>query len=1271
MTHLPNRVQKNITCNYCGPQKPAAADVSKKLLFPSINARINGSAGKEFVHNFNPTANGNTCNGSRKMSAVSDHNILIDFTEDLLWSVSCDLKLITANHAFIEYLKDSAGIMVKPGDEIPLKSAFPPEIQAFWESCYRRALSGESFKEELFTPDLINRKAFWSEIIFNPIHTGGSIAGVACFSRNITERKTAEDRLKKALEEKNTILERIDDGFFAVDSDSVVTYWNKRAEMLLAVKRENIIGKKLHDVFSGSSINPFYNNYQKAIAENTTLHFTEFSIRTGKWFAVSAYASDNGLSVYFKDVTEQKTVEEKTKKSELRYRSLIEHATDAICITDASLRFMDFNESCCTMFGYSREELLKLYMPDVLFADDIAANPIKTESIQDGSTINTERRIKRKDGSSLLIELSCKMIEDGSIIIFGRDISERRKAEQLMKESEAKYRAFFESSMDGILLTVTDGEILSANPAACEIFKMTEEEICAAGRFGVADMTDPRLFSLIEERRRTGRVKGELTLLRKDGSKFEAELTSAVFTDSYGQKRTSMIVRDISERKKTEESLKESELRYRLLNEQATDAICITDAAMRFIDINPYGYEMLGYTREEALQLSLPDILFKEDLAGNPIKNKELKPGKTTRNERRIKRKDGSYLTMEVSTKLLEDGRMIMFGHDVSENKKAAQLIIESEAKYRTLFEQNMAGVYQSTPDGVIVNCNHAFAKMLKYDSPAELHKINASELYFSAADRIDFTDTVLSHKKLNYYESVLKCKDGSPLYIIENISLQKDASTGQELFNGIMLDITEKKQAEMLLKESNERFNLISMATNDMVWDWDLLTNKVYRSKEGWKKLLRTGDNETESDDIQNWDDRIHPDDKEKVKQITTQILTPESQKDFYEIECRVRRDDDTYVYVHDRGYIMRNNEGKAIRLIGATQDITKRKEAELQVAKSELRFRSLVQNCTDIICIFNDRGYFIYSNPAIKKMLGYKPEDTIEKNAFSFIHPQDESKLKDCLAQMKPGKYLEMPPFRFKNKAGEWRWLETKITDMSTSPEVMGYVFNSKDITDNVLLEKELEKERLAKQKEITDAVISAQERERQELGAELHDNVNQILAGSLLYLGLAKKELDTAHPYLNETDNLINTAIEEIRNLSHSLIAPSMHESEFLDAMKSIIDATQKTSGITVQLLACGFDESSIPDKLKLTIYRIVQEQISNILKHASASNVIVHLVKDNEKTLLSIKDDGVGFDTSKKPNGVGLMNIKTRASLFNGDIRIISSPGNGCELKVLFN
>jgi signal transduction histidine kinase len=225
--------------------------------------------------------------------------------------------------------------------------------------------------------------------------------------------------------------------------------------------------------------------------------------------------------------------------------------------------------------------------------------------------------------------------------------------------------------------------------------------------------------------------------------------------------------------------------------------------------------------------------------------------------------------------------------------------------------------------------------------------------------------------------------------------------------------------------------------------------------------------------------------------------------------------------------------------------------------------------------------------------------------------------------------------------------------------------------NITEKVFLERELEKERLIKQHEITEAVISAQEQERQELGSELHDNITQILAGSRLYLGLVKTELKEEHPYLIETDNLIKSAIDELRNLSHSLIPPSLNESELLEALHHIIEITQLASGIQISLDAPDFKETLTSDKLKLTIYRIVQEQLHNITKYASASKVNIRLVQHKEKIVLSIKDDGVGFDTEIKAKGVGLMNIKTRAALFNGEMRIISTPGNGCELSVCFN
>jgi PAS domain S-box-containing protein len=234
-----------------------------------------------------------------------------------------------------------------------------------------------------------------------------------------------------------------------------------------------------------------------------------------------------------------------------------------------------------------------------------------------------------------------------------------------------------------------------------------------------------------------------------------------------------------------------------------------------------------------------------------------------------------------------------------------------------------------------------------------------------------------------------------------------------------------------------------------------------------------------------------------------------------------------------------------------------------------------------------------------------------------------------------------------------------------------IFGLVLALTDITERKLLENQLERERMEKQLEITNAVITAEENKRQEIGRELHDNIQQILASARLFLSVIDKNdiSELGYSYLQQTQQMISSAIDEIRNLSHSMITPFIEKTTLKEAIENIIFNTTSSSGIKFCLEAIGLDEDKLSEKLQLTIYRIIQEQFNNILKYSKASSAWVKIVQDNEKLTLTIKDNGIGFDTSKKTSGIGLMNIKTRASLFNGEVSIRSSPGKGFELSVI--
>lgn len=249
---------------------------------------------------------------------------------------------------------------------------------------------------------------------------------------------------------------------------------------------------------------------------------------------------------------------------------------------------------------------------------------------------------------------------------------------------------------------------------------------------------------------------------------------------------------------------------------------------------------------------------------------------------------------------------------------------------------------------------------------------------------------------------------------------------------------------------------------------------------------------------------------------------------------------------------------------------------------------------------------------------------------------------------------------------------WYDIRLFPIpNDDKDIFGLVLACTDITERKLLENQLERERLEKQLEITNAVITAEENERQEIGRELHDNIQQILVSSRLFLSMVKKNdiSESGYSYLQQTNQMIWSAITEIRNLSHSMIAPFMDKTTLKEAIETLISNTTGASGIKITMETTGLDEEKLSEKLRLTVYRIIQEQFNNILKYSKAFLVLLKIVQDNENLSLLIKDNGAGFDMSKKTAGIGLMNIKARASLFNGEVSIHSSPGQGFELYVM--
>lgn len=309
-----------------------------------------------------------------------------------------------------------------------------------------------------------------------------------------------------------------------------------------------------------------------------------------------------------------------------------------------------------------------------------------------------------------------------------------------------------------------------------------------------------------------------------------------------------------------------------------------------------------------------------------------------------------------------------------------------------------------------------------------------------------------------------------------------------------------------------------------------------------------------------------------------------------------------------------------------------------------------------------------FIHISAACVKLYGYGPADFLADRQLwsTIIYPSDWNAgpvFERNNWNAKPSTYR----YRIIHSDGSLRWMETILVPAFDQDGVPGRIDGiCHDITERIALETKLAAEIKQKQREITAAVITAQENERYFLGEELHDNINPILSTARLYIDCVLSGDERLPHLLSESKIFIGTAINEIRNLSKSLIPPSLGEIGLAEAIEDMIDNIRAVNKLHLLTEFGDIDEHLLNSNLKLTIFRIVQEQVNNILKHANARNVWVQLHCRADKLQLRIKDDGVGFDMQHKRNGVGLQNITSRTELCNGTVAIYSSPGNGCEL-----
>ncbi len=308
-------------------------------------------------------------------------------------------------------------------------------------------------------------------------------------------------------------------------------------------------------------------------------------------------------------------------------------------------------------------------------------------------------------------------------------------------------------------------------------------------------------------------------------------------------------------------------------------------------------------------------------------------------------------------------------------------------------------------------------------------------------------------------------------------------------------------------------------------------------------------------------------------------------------------------------------------------------------------------------------------------KRVFGYQVENALIPQTFweSCIHTDDKERVLTGVHDIitAGSSSLWEDKYRFKAANGSYRYVHDRAHIVyDEDGRATRMIGATADITENVLLEKKLIKTRLNRQREITDAVFIAQENERAAIGTELNENLNQLLVAAKWNIEVAKNDPSKKDACLKNSTNYLNQVIGEIKRIYKTLVIPDIRVVGLFDNIQNLILDINQEQAVNFSFYEDGIDlEEDLGKNIQLDIFRMVQEQMHNIIIHANATHAIIRLIKHDNKIILLISDNGKGCNKSTENKGVGIINIISRAELYNGFVSVISKPGAGYTLEVV--
>jgi PAS domain S-box-containing protein len=1154
----------------------------------------------------------------------------------------------------------------------------------------------------LFRNKCADGRYIWFEGSATNLLQEDNIRGIVCNLRDVTERIHNEEKLRASEERYRQTLDNMIEGVQIIGYDLKYKYVNRALASQAHTTPDRLTGFTMMERFPGIEHTEVYRKIEECLVERQPFQMeNKFDLPDGEslWTELSIQPVPEGVFILSVDISDKMKAAQALKEEQHKLAAIADSSPGLIYSfqlgPDGSMRFLYASSAMEDMFGYGLDFINKDVsglLSNTLKEDQELFLESMRKSAATLSPWNLEFRFRNPKKGMIWIEGNSipNKDADGTITWHGvlMDVTERKRIQEKISEQSAQLKTLSDN-LPGVMIFQLAGDSFENRRftyVSSEVTRLT-------GRTPDEVIADPSLLynlilpedlplimlaekmsyesqSVFNEEVRFKDYKGDIRWLNIVSTPRKTESGSLVWDGFH---------LDITERKQAENAIRESETRYRTLVEQAFDGILFYDINGRILECNNSGANTIGYTREELLQMNVTDLFFDQDLQLRPLEIPSVTEENQIFDFRTMRRKDGTSVEIELVTRLLPDGRYLAVGRDITDQAKA----LSQQNLLSSIVNSTDDAILSTDINGLVTSWNKGAEQIFGYSADEMIGK-DHRELWpeIKNDQEMEIMEKIYHGELLQHYETKRKRKDGMLIQVSITTSPLLNKSGELTGISKVVRDITKQKEDEERIRLSNERYEAVAKATSDAIWDFDYTTQKTFIAGTGYRDLFGYDLVNTFSEP-QFWEERIHPDDyrmvmenMEKTKQNTAVNQSS--------LEYRFRKADGSWAYLNDRFFIIRDKDGNSLRLLGAKQDITRQKEAELELIKSAEEKQLLYERLAIIlntlpasVALLDTKGVMVEVNDAWKQFAdvnGFSGEQyglgtnyiTVSTQSFG----NNEQIGKDISAGIQAVLNGDSGQFEYEYP---WhlpklnRWFRIVVTPLK-GREFTGAVVMHMDISEIRRLEQERIESRIEEQKKITEAMLKGQEKERNAIGIELHDNVNQILVGTKVLLSVVRDFPEKTSELINSCIDNISLAVQENRKIAHELVTPNLSDENLLQQITRLTDSMLKNAGISTYINHESLNETLLSDELKLALYRVAQEQCTNIIKYSQAEQVIISLATKKDNFFMRIADDGHGTDPKKVTHGIGLKNISSRLSVFGGTISIDTAPEQGFALEI---